>query len=381
MAIGGGGLNSELAAKLAKRRQRMQTSSTTESPAANAGVPPSTNAASAAVKVVDRPTYKTPSPGKIDSGIPPAAAAASAGTQPVTPAEAVPAAAPVPPSRGVSSKSGGGHARRSSDDMTVGTHSAAFEGLAHDVARPGGGAAPEAPPRKVSTGASRGQAAGEAPPPLAPKPKARRASAFAGSSTKAAGMLAGGGAAAKAGGTAGPLSGGASKFGAAAAGAGTKKKRLGGAKHSISVGAADAAAPFGISDTPAGGGPAAAAAPSHNSPDAAWAVRGTADGKEYYHNTSSGELTWDKPRCLQTDEEKAVSEAEWTWVPHPQRAWLPAKITGKSGSKVSIVTKDGLKQSVSSKDVPLWPLHLPSLKRIAEVQDLVQLRQLNEATM
>ncbi len=382
MQIGGGGLNGELAAKLAKRRARLQASST---PSAS-GTPSATTSgrlntpaaqASAAVKVVNRPDFKAPSPGKVDSGIAPAAAAAAAGTQPASPVEVPPLApaAPPPPPRTGHGERGGGHARRSSDDMAVGTHSDAFEAIAQQVSRPGGGNAPDAPPRKASSGSSRGKAAGEAPPPLAPKPKARRASAFAGSSSNAASSLA-----AVLGGKAAP---GGAASGAGGGSAAAKKKRLGGASQSISVGDADAAAPFGISDAPPDGSSAAGSkgGPTHNSPDAAWVSRHTADGKEYYHNTASGELTWDKPRCLQSAEEKEVSQAEWTWVQHPQRAWLPAKITGKSGSKVTVVTKDGLKQTISSKDSPMWPLHLPSLKRIAEVQDLVQLRQLNEATM
>lgn len=375
MQIGGGGLNSELAAKLAKRRERLQaTSVSADTPSASTGgrLPTPAREASAAVEVVDRPKYKAPSPGRIDSGIPAAAAAASAGTKPVTPVEVSPAAAPVPPVRGhweqAKGGEGGGHTRRSSDDMSLGKHSDAYEALAKEVSRPGGGANPDDPRRKGSSVASRGKAAGEAPPPLAPKPKVRRASAFAGSSSQAAGFVA---AATKT---------SAGRAAAAGAGAGTTKKRLAGGAHSISVGAADAAAPFGLADSSAGDEPKAGG-PTHDSPDAAWTVRSTADGKQYYHNTRSGELTWDKPRCLQSEEEKAVSQAEWTWVSHPQRAWLPAKITSKSGTNVSVVTKDGLKQTVSSKDAPLWPLHLPSLKRIAEVQDLVQLRQLNEATM
>ena len=53
-----------------------------------------------------------------------------------------------------------------------------------------------------------------------------------------------------------------------------------------------------------------------------WVAKKTIDGMDYYYNTSSKALTWDKPEALKTAEEKRVDDQNLAWVPNQQHCYV-----------------------------------------------------------
>jgi myosin heavy subunit len=126
--------------------------------------------------------------------------------------------------------------------------------------------------------------------------------------------------------------------------------------------------------------PASRAAHAPDANDRAWVEKFTADGVAYYYNTSSESVSWDKPDCLKTAEEKHQEEGEWVWVTHPDDVWVPARIKSREGDKVSVVLLSGTKKTVTKGPTePLWPLMKSSLDR--QVEDMVMVESLNHAQM
>lgn len=124
----------------------------------------------------------------------------------------------------------------------------------------------------------------------------------------------------------------------------------------------------------------ARAAQAPDASDRSWVEKFTADGVAYYYNNSSESVSWDKPDCLKTAEEKHHEEGEWVWVTHPDDVWVPARIKSREGNKVNVVLLSGTKKTVEkSPTEPLWPLMKSSLDR--HVEDMVMVESLNHAQM
>ena len=54
-----------------------------------------------------------------------------------------------------------------------------------------------------------------------------------------------------------------------------------------------------------------------------WEERFTVDGVPYYYNPSTDCLSWEKPECLRTEEEKREGSSRWVWIEDPEQAWIP----------------------------------------------------------
>ena len=121
-----------------------------------------------------------------------------------------------------------------------------------------------------------------------------------------------------------------------------------------------------------------ASAPDEN--DQSWVEKFTADAVAYYYNTSTESVSWDKPNCLKTAEERQQEEGEWVWVTDPKEVWLPARIKSRQGTSVSVVLQNGTKKTVTiSPEEPMWPLLQSSLSNL--VEDMVMVESLNHAQM
>jgi myosin heavy subunit len=114
--------------------------------------------------------------------------------------------------------------------------------------------------------------------------------------------------------------------------------------------------------------------------DRSWVEKFTADKVPYYYNTVSESVSWDKPNCLKTAEERHQDEGEWVWVSDPVEAWVPARVKSRTGDSVSVQLQNGSKKTVAkSSSEPLWTLNPSSLTR--PVEDMVMVDSLNQAQM
>jgi myosin heavy subunit len=71
-----------------------------------------------------------------------------------------------------------------------------------------------------------------------------------------------------------------------------------------------------------------------------WKEMKTADGGEYYLNIVTEEVTWDKPRELETVAEQA-REGDWYWLPDPVEAFIPGKKVNTTKDKVQFEKEHG----------------------------------------
>lgn len=58
-----------------------------------------------------------------------------------------------------------------------------------------------------------------------------------------------------------------------------------------------------------------------------WEERMTVDGVPYYYNKSTDCLSWEKPDCLRTEEEKKEGSTHWAWL-EDDGAWVPVCVVG-----------------------------------------------------
>lgn len=58
-----------------------------------------------------------------------------------------------------------------------------------------------------------------------------------------------------------------------------------------------------------------------------WEERITVDGVPYYYNKSTDCLSWEKPDCLRTEEEKKEGSTHWAWL-EDEGAWVPVCVVG-----------------------------------------------------
>lgn len=59
-----------------------------------------------------------------------------------------------------------------------------------------------------------------------------------------------------------------------------------------------------------------------------WEERFTVDGVPYYYNPSTDCLSWEKPECLRTEEERREGSSRWVWIEDPEQAWIPVCVVG-----------------------------------------------------
>ena len=65
-----------------------------------------------------------------------------------------------------------------------------------------------------------------------------------------------------------------------------------------------------------------------------WEERFTVDDVPYYYNKSTDCLSWEKPECLRTEEEKKEGSTRWAWLEDEEEAWIPVCVVGNGeGSK------------------------------------------------
>ena len=88
-----------------------------------------------------------------------------------------------------------------------------------------------------------------------------------------------------------------------------------------------------------------------------WSAFTSADGDTFYHNSASGELSWDKPECMMTDEEREKElGGSWIWVAHKEEVWLPARVTGRSGGKPVVqILRKSPHFTATGYEYGIWP--------------------------
>ena len=118
----------------------------------------------------------------------------------------------------------------------------------------------------------------------------------------------------------------------------------------------------------------------HLSPTHGYSFRSTD-----YHNTLSGELTWDMPPDLIGDSANARDQGNWVWVPDEEHGYVPGMVLSvDAGGSTQCQLEGGATITLKPKrriggrgePVDLAPLKLSSLQRLE--QDLVLLDQLDE---
>jgi hypothetical protein len=153
---------------------------------------------------------------------------------------------------------------------------------------------------------------------------------------------------------------------------------------------AKAAAPASAQAAPAAAAPSAAAAAAASAAvptgslaslqDAGWVTKMTADKVPYYHHPTSGSVSWDKPECLKTAEERSRDEGEWVWISDEKEVWVPAQVKRRMGNSVVVALESGSSKTVTlSPKEPMWPLSKKSLTDL--VEDMVMVDHINVAQM
>ncbi|ETO18614.1 hypothetical protein RFI_18649, partial [Reticulomyxa filosa] len=71
-----------------------------------------------------------------------------------------------------------------------------------------------------------------------------------------------------------------------------------------------------------------------------WREFFTEEGRAYYHNVITEEITWEKPDCLKTEEELGKA-GDWQWIPHPHYGFAKAKfITTRKNGALAFETEE-----------------------------------------
>ena len=60
-----------------------------------------------------------------------------------------------------------------------------------------------------------------------------------------------------------------------------------------------------------------------------WEERFTVDDVPYYYNKTTDCLSWEKPDCLRTEEEKKEGSTRWAWLEDEEEAWVPVCVVRK----------------------------------------------------
>ena len=79
-----------------------------------------------------------------------------------------------------------------------------------------------------------------------------------------------------------------------------------------------------------------------------WYEKRTADGVPYYHNETSGALTWDKPEEIMGEEEREQDKHHWVWCPDEELGYVPARLIKmkKNGLSAEVRLESGETRTV-----------------------------------
>jgi hypothetical protein len=106
-----------------------------------------------------------------------------------------------------------------------------------------------------------------------------------------------------------------------------------------------------------------------------WKEMKTADGGEYYFNILTEDVTWDKPKELETPDE-AARDGDWYWLSDPVEAYVPGRKVNSTGGKVQFEKENGGYVSLPAAEAKaLEPLNWSNLR--TKTNDLVLLDVMN----
>ena len=79
-----------------------------------------------------------------------------------------------------------------------------------------------------------------------------------------------------------------------------------------------------------------------------WYEKRTADGVPYYHNETSGALTWDKPEEIMGEAEREADMHQWVWCPDDELGYVPARLIKmkKNGLSAEVRLENGETRTV-----------------------------------
>lgn len=107
-----------------------------------------------------------------------------------------------------------------------------------------------------------------------------------------------------------------------------------------------------------------------------WLERKTADGVSYYHNGTTGELTWDMPDEMKNEGQIEYDSGNWVWFPDSTDGYVPAQVINRrNDGRVEVQLENG-ETAVSRRGQTLAKLVRSSLAKLE--RDLVLLDSLDE---
>ncbi|KAH9259713.1 hypothetical protein BASA81_002135 [Batrachochytrium salamandrivorans] len=110
-----------------------------------------------------------------------------------------------------------------------------------------------------------------------------------------------------------------------------------------------------------------------------WTEMSTADGVFYYHNTATGELTWDKPNEMKDASELVSETGKFVWVCDPIEAFVLANLKERRpDGRCDVVIERTGESLTTKKGEPVYDLFSKSSLKRTE-RDLVLLDSLDEA--
>lgn len=109
-----------------------------------------------------------------------------------------------------------------------------------------------------------------------------------------------------------------------------------------------------------------------------WVEEITLEGQVYYRNAVTSEVRWEIPKtCLN----RLSFDNSWVWIPHPQEAFVPAKLIQANENGEIVVQKVGetshtkITGAEAGKCVPLNKTELSQIPYVSLTQDLIHLAQ------
>ncbi|GBG32611.1 Myosin-11 [Hondaea fermentalgiana] len=110
--------------------------------------------------------------------------------------------------------------------------------------------------------------------------------------------------------------------------------------------------------------------------ESGWMERKTADGVPYYHNVSTGALSWDKPDEMKDAHEVENEAGTWVWVPDEDEGYLPGLLMQSRPDGRSVVQLENGNEVTTRPGQQVFPLTKSSLARTE--RDLTLLDSLDE---
>jgi len=110
--------------------------------------------------------------------------------------------------------------------------------------------------------------------------------------------------------------------------------------------------------------------------ESGWMERKTADGVPYYHNVSTGALSWDKPDEMKDAYEVENEQGNWVWVPDEVDGYVPGLLMRSRPDGRSVVQLENGSEVTTKPGQSVHPLSKSSLARTE--RDLTLLDSLDE---